>query len=478
MALKTGDRQSRVLFPPSLEELVGVSDPVRVYDAFVDGLDLNALGLVVPEKKVGAPLYDPSSMLKLLVYGYSYGIRSSRRLERACHHNISFIWLVGGLKPDHKTISEFRRKNRTKLKSVLHQCVRLCIKLDLIDGNTLFVDGSAMRANASIQNFWSKEKYEEFLMKLDKRIDTLLNECERQDVIEEGALSLVKFKEELTSKEELRDEVKSILSEFEKKDLKSLNITDRDCVVSNGRQGTHASFNSQVVTDDKNGLIVNSDAVSRSNDTNQFSSQITQAEEVMGKECQTACADSGYSQLNDLSQITQRGTDVIVPNQKQASKKEIGAFDKSEFTYDAENDEYICPEGNRLPFFKISKRTNSREYRMKTCRVCKKCRHYGICTTAKRGRSITRLFKEELKLSLEAKYASTYGQNIYTRRKARAELPFGYIKRVMDAGYFLLRGREGVNGELALLSNGFNLKRMMQLLGIPETLKILRGCKA
>lgn len=343
MAPKTGDRYSRVLFPPSLEELVGVNDPVRVYDAFVDGLDLNAIGLVIPEKQVGAPSYDPASMLKLLVYGYSYGIRSSRKLERACYHNNSFIWLLGGLKPDHKTISEFRRKNRTKLKDVLRQCVRLCFKLDLIDGNTLFVDGSAMRANASIGKFWSKEKYEEFLKKLDEGIDKLLNECEHEDAIAEGARSLVKVKKELISKEALRDEVKSTLSELEEKGLKSLNITDRECVVSNGRQGTHATYNSQVVTDDKNGLIVNSDAVSRSNDTNQFSSQITQAEEVMGKECQTACADSGYSQLNDISEISERGTEVIVPNQKQASKKEPGAFEKSKFEYDAENDEYVCP---------------------------------------------------------------------------------------------------------------------------------------
>ena len=81
-------------------------------------------------------------MLKLLVYGYSYGVKGSRKLERECHHNLSFVWLMGGLKPDHKTIAEYRRRHKEALKKVLKQCVRLCIKLDLIAGNVLFVDGT------------------------------------------------------------------------------------------------------------------------------------------------------------------------------------------------------------------------------------------------------------------------------------------------------------------------------------------------
>lgn len=475
MAIKTGDRHSRLLFPPSLDELVDTADPVRVYDAFVDGLDMASLGFDMSESRVGAPVYDPRSMLKLLVYGYSYGIRSSRKLEQACYHNVSFIWLVGGIKPDHKTISEFRRAHKKRLKGVLRQCVQLCIKLDLIAGHTLFVDGSAMRANASIGKNWSEEKYKKFLSELDERLNLLLAECESQDKSESDFPSLIKLEKELRSKEALRSRVEKILSEFETSDAKTLNLTDKESVISKSRQGTHACFNSQIVTDDKNGLIVNSDAVSRSNDTSEFSTQITQAEDVLDKECQVCCADSGYSQLEDLSKIAERGTEVIVPNQKQASRKEVGAFDKSRFKYNGEKDEYICPAGNRLPFYRDSKTSKGREYRMKDFNVCLNCHHYGVCTEAKRGRSITRIPHEELKKTLENKYESKEGQDIYGRRKIRAEVPFGYIKRVMEAGYFLLRGREGARGELTLLCNGYNLKRMMQLIGIPQLLGILRG---
>lgn len=119
------------LFPPSIEGYISSEDPVRVYDAFVEYLDFQGLGIEIDPHKIGNPAYDPKTMLKLLVWGYSYGIRSSRKLERAVHHNVSFMWLMGGVKPDHKTIANFRTDNKLALKKVLKQCARLCLKLSL-----------------------------------------------------------------------------------------------------------------------------------------------------------------------------------------------------------------------------------------------------------------------------------------------------------------------------------------------------------
>ncbi len=140
-----------------------------------------------------------------------------------------------------------------------------------------------------------------------------------------------------------------------------MNMVDRDSVNTKGRQGTHASYNSQIVTDGKNGLIVNSEVISQSNDTNQFSNQIKEAELVLEKKVDTACVDAGYWQLDDLEKISSRGrgtgtgtgTQVVVPSKKQASQKGIGRFDKDNFKYDKEADEYVCPEGNRLRFNRI-----------------------------------------------------------------------------------------------------------------------------
>ena len=128
MAYRYGDRKQKTLFPQSIDEYIPEDAPVRAYDAFVEALGLEQIGIQLEPHKIGCPQYDPKVMLKLLVYGYSYGVRSSRKLEREANYNLSFIWLAGGLRPDHKTIAEFRRKNKSALRKVLKQCARLCIK--------------------------------------------------------------------------------------------------------------------------------------------------------------------------------------------------------------------------------------------------------------------------------------------------------------------------------------------------------------
>jgi Transposase domain (DUF772)/Transposase DDE domain len=127
---------------------------------------------------------------------YHYGVCSSRKLERECHHNLSFLWLRGGLKPDHKTIAEFRRRNKSALQKVIQQCARSCIKLELIAGNVLFVDGTKMRANASIKHSWTKERAQKVLAQLDGRIRELLTECEAVDQQEQQDGSWVRLNEE------------------------------------------------------------------------------------------------------------------------------------------------------------------------------------------------------------------------------------------------------------------------------------------
>ena len=169
MAYRYGNRHQMSLLPQSIEEYIPQDDPVRAYDVFVEALDFNKLEIEINPHKVGNSEYDPKGMLKLFVYGYSYGTKSSRKLERETYHNLSFIWLMGGLKPDHKTIAEFRRKNKKSIQKVLKQCARMCIKLDLIAGNVLFVDGTKIRANASVSHTHEKAWYEERLKEIDQR---------------------------------------------------------------------------------------------------------------------------------------------------------------------------------------------------------------------------------------------------------------------------------------------------------------------
>jgi transposase len=463
------------LLPKSIEEYVRADDPVRVYDAFIETLDFNELKLVLDAHKVGCPEYYPKAMLKLLTYGYSYGLRSSRKLERAIYHNVSFMWLMGGLRPDHKTIAEFRRKNKAAIKNVLKACARLCIKLDLIAGNTLFVDGTKIRANASIKNTWTKEKCERALGKIDTRIEAILSECDAVDEYEQNQDSLVKVRKELKDKKVLKAKVEEILKELQEENKKSINTIDPESTRINSIQGSHAGYNLQGAFDEKYGLIVNEDVVSENNDLNQFAEQINQANEVLEKKCDTACADSGYANTDELQKIDEQKIKVVVPSQRQASRKKPKPFDKSNFQYDSEKDCYICPEGHSLPYRYISKSEGNKIYMMREKTICKQCPHFGICTKSKQGRRITRLINEEVRQRLEAQYEEAESQAIYKLRQQKAELPFGHIKRNLKVDAFLLRGLDGVKAEASLLASCFNIRRMISIIGIRALIKKLKS---
>lgn len=465
MAYRYGERNQKELFPQSIDEYIPQDAPVRAYDAFVDALDFAQLGIEIEPDKVGSPQYDPKAMLKLLIYGCSYGVRSSRKLERETRYNLSFIWLVGGLKPDFKTIAEFRRNNKAPLSNVLRQCARLCIRLGLIEGNTLFVDGSKIRASASINNSWDEGRCTKRLEKIDTRIAEILSECEEADQNESGGPSLVKLKEELADNKKLRAKVADILNTLNAQDRKSINSTDSDCTKIHGRQGTHAGYNAQTVVDEKHGLIINSDVVNENNDIHQFAAQIEQAGRTLEKKPQAACADSGFADIDELEKIDKEGIKVIVPSARQASEKTAGAFDKSKFKYDEKNDCYICPQGNVLNYRRTEADRDRKEYLPKFG-VCQKCVNFGLCTRCRNGRKITRMLKEELREKFENQYDQPDSQAIYKLRKQKVELPFGHIKHNLKSGAFLLRGLEGVRAEMSIWSSCFNVARMISIIGV------------
>ena len=471
MAYKYGDRDQLSLFPKCIEDYVSLEDPVRAYDAFVDALDLAMLGVEVDENKVGNSNYNPRSMLKLLVYGYSYGWRSSRKLERAVNHNVSFMWLMSGLKPDHKTIAEFRRNNLIALKKVLKQCARLCVRLELIEGNTLFVDGTTIKANASRNMNLTRKTYEAKLTEIENRIEELLTECEQIDTDENSSESLVKMKKELCNKERLRNTIDEILTGFDNESAKNksgrertVNQTDPDSIIIKIAQGSCAGYNVQSVVDDKHGLIVNTEAAAITSDIQQFAPQIIKAEKVIGRECKMAVADAGYANTAVLEEIDKRGTTVIVPSQRQALHEKEKPFNKNCFKYDKENNCYHCPEGHVLKYASAELHRNKIYYRIEGS-TCRSCKHFGVCTSCKTGRTITRLVNEQTKEKIERQYEDPDIQKIYARRKMNVELPFGHIKHNLGIRHFLLRGIKGAQAESAIGASCFNIRRMISIFG-------------
>jgi len=184
------------------------------------------------------------------------------------------------------------------------------------------------------------------------------------------------------------------------------------------------------------------------------------------KKCKTACADAGYASVDELEKIDSQGIKVVVPSQKQAIRvKKANSFDKSNFRYDRKNDCYICPAGHALTYRRTEPEKRRRVYRIKRS-VCQQCCYFGLCTTGKIGRKLTRLLKEDLKQKLEAQYEQPKSQEVYRLRKQKVELPFGHIKYNLKAGGFLLRGLDGVKAEASLLASCFNIARMISIIGV------------
>jgi transposase len=480
MAFKFGANRDQVTFlPPAINDYVGPNDPVRVYDAFVDALDFHELGIsLIPE--AGAERYDPRRMLKLLIYGPSYGDRSSRMLERACRHNLSYIWLMNGLQPDYRTIIRFRSEHKEAIRKVLKQCVRMCVSMGLVEGHTLFIDGSKFRANASLEHALSREDIEKELTKIERHIDELMTDAERLDRSEESLPSLVEAKNQMTDRQQLAECMKDYLTRIDSEKRTSVNRVDPDCVTSKSRQGTHAMHNVQCVTDDKHGLIVHAEAVGEPNDNGQLVPQLKQAVENIGRVPEAVGADAGYFNPKETKDIDENIT-VVMPSPQQANddknpdKTLPWPFDKSHFQYDKEQNIYICPEGKALKYQGVDSERPHRHIYQAKASECNRCPHHGVCTSGRSGRKVIRSDYEDIIRRQESVYASEHGQAIYKRRKQRAEHPFGHWKRNLRVGQFLLRGHAKVNAEVGALAMCFNLARMITILGTSQLIAVFRG---
>ena len=179
------DRSQTLLLPESLDEYVGPENPVRFIEAFVDGLDLTAAGFArVTPKMTGRPGYAPADLLKLYIYGYLNRVRSSRRLEAETHRNIEVIWLLRHLKPDFKTIADFRRDNASAFRPIFRQFVLLCRQLDLFGRELIAVDGTRIKAVNNKDRNFTRASLTEFIKLGDAKLDDYLQRLDQSDATE------------------------------------------------------------------------------------------------------------------------------------------------------------------------------------------------------------------------------------------------------------------------------------------------------
>lgn len=455
-----------------LDDLIEANNMVRVIDFFVDKLDLIAYGFTKSKpKRKGRKPYNPKDMLKLYLYGYLNKIDSSRRLEVESKRNIEVKWLMGNLTPDFKTIADFRKDNRDKLKEVFKEFTFICKNAKLLDFELTAIDGSFFSAvNHNAKNY-SKTKLKKLMDKLDKQIDAYLNSLSNVDNTEFNCK--VDLSEKISKLKEEQQKYQFLIERMKETGETQISLTDPDSkMMHKPKSKTDVSYNVQTAVDSKHKLISEFEVTNDCNDAKQLSNMSGKVMETHNLESLRVVADSGYFSGEELTKSEQMNVETFVPEKKNDRSDRKGKFSSRHFKYNEEKDVYICPIGKILAFSNIDKKYNSRVYG--STKVCRGCEYLETCASKKSPcRRINR--SQYTEIVEKQKAINRKNRDIIEQRKMIVEHPFGTIKSAMGIDSFLTKGLESVNGEFSLIALAFNFKRAFNILGFEGLMKAIQS---
>jgi transposase len=460
------DRSQVMLLPDTVDQYVEPDHPVRALDLFVAGLDPVALGLAKARPaETGRPAYDPLDLLRLLLWGYFNRVRSSRRLEVECGRNLELFWLLRGLRPDFKTIADFRRDNSAALPKVFRLFVLLCRELKLYGQELVAIDGTKLKASNHPTRRASEEQIAQWILEIDARIAEYLNalaESETETDLLGAALPTPdagSLRAKLAKIERYKKQLSAALSVAQESGGKAP-LTDPDC---QSMKKVGLGYNAQIAVDAKYHLIAVAEISEEPTDHVQLPVVAAAVNAMLGAAPRKVVADAGYHDQAALAQAEEAGVECYVPRptKGQAASREI--FAKSDFVYEPAADGYRCMAGRFLPRSGEGYQKHGLRYQgymdAKACRVCPL---KAQCTKA----DYRRVERWEKESSMEA-IAERVGDHpeIIAARKNLVEHPFGTIKFWSGQGALLTRGRRNVQGELSLSAWAYNFRRVLTILG-------------
>lgn len=477
MAHITGsDRAQQLLLPEAVDDYVGADNPVRFIDTFVDELDLEAAGFVrVCPNATGRPGYDPADLLKLYIYGYLNRVRSSRRLEAETHRNIEVIWLLRHLRPDFKTIADFRRDNRAAFRRVFREFVLLCRQLDLFGRELVAIDGTRIKAVNSEDRNFTRKKLEKAIKHADARLEDYLKRLDEGDEQEDGTPGGGRaddLEDKINAIRDQRDRLEGYLAELERSGADQLSLTDPDSRAMAPGTKVGVGYNVQIAVDTKHKLIVEQDVHNKVADIGLLAETAQAAKDSLGVDKIDAVADGGYFKIEDIEACEKAGIDAYVPKPVRGPAAREGLFHKDAFAYDAGNDVYTCPGGHRLePRYRSKMRGNVFiEYVNRA--ACQNCSLRFRCTKGK-FRKVFRYENEAVLDRMAARLAAR--PDVLKARRETVEHPFGSIKQWMNQGAFLMRRLDNVRGEFSLTALAYNIRRAITIVGVDGLIAAVRA---
>jgi transposase len=472
--IEGADRTQVSLLPDCVDDYVGTDNPVRVIEAFVEQLDLREMGFEsVDPEATGRPAYHPSVLLKIYIYGYLHRVQSSRRLEQETQRNLELMWLTGRLMPDFKTIANFRKDNGKAIRQVCRQFIVLCRELNLFTQALVAIDGSKFKAVNNRDKNFTSGKMKRRMASINESIERYLRAMDTADRAEPEVAALKKgrLQEKIEALKQQMERLKAIEAQLNASPDKQVSLTDPDARSMKNREGGIVGYNVQTAVDAEHHLIVAHEVINEGVDRDQLSTMAERAKEAIGTDGLTVVADRGYFKSEGILECTQSGIEPLVPKTMTSNNLAEGRFDKQDFIYIAQDDEYRCPAGERA-----IKRCATLEHGLTLYKywtsACPRCSIKAQCTTGD-YRRITR-WEHEVVLEAMQERLDRQPDSMRVRRRT-VEHPFGTLKMWMGATHFLTRTLARVRTEMSLHVLAYNLKRVMQILGIGEMLRVLRA---
>lgn len=485
------------LIPPSLDDMISKTHPVRVVKKVLDSIDIDVL--IGKYKGGGTSSYHPRMLLKVLVYSYLNNIYSSRRIEAALKENIHFMWISGMSTPDHNTINRFRSERlRGVLKQVFGKVVLLLAEEGMVDLKEIYIDGTKIEANANKYTFvWGKaiktsrerikrqlEELWDYTQKLaneeskdttpttfaeidSKKVEETINEINevlKDKPVDKRTVQKIKYAQKNWPKNlERYDEQEKMLN-----GRNSLSKTDPDATfmrmkedhMKNGQ--LKPGYNWQISTN--NQFILNYSIHHNPTDFNTLPEHLQGFKNLYNKMPEIAVADAGYGSEENYMFLESHYIQPYVKDQYfyqyQQKKKNI----KFDLYYNKEQDCFYCPMGQPMLHVGKRKRITSNGYEQHYHRYqalnCDGCPMRGSCNKQK-GEYVVEV-NHNLKNHLEKARELLNSEQGIKYRKQRSIEPepvFGNIKQNKGYKRFLLRGKDKVEIEAGLISIAHNLKK-------------------
>jgi transposase len=463
------------LFPVSLDKSIDPDNEVRIIDLFVESLSIKDYGFRTDFTENGRPAYHPTDLLKLFIYGYLNKVRSSRDLEKECRRNIEVMWLLKFLKPDHNTISNFRRDNPKAIKKVFRTTVQIARHFDLIGGKLIAGDSTKLRAQNSKKNNYNQAKIDRHIAYIDNKLEEYTRALAESD-----GDNRQQIEDEIKKQQQRKDNYKNLEKQLKESGEPQISISDpesRQIMLRNNI--TEVAYSVQTTVDAKNNIPIDY-KVTNQNDSKAMGNMIQRAKSILRTNEFTALYDKGFHTGSELKTAQDLGIETIVaipavPSTSQAPNHD---YNYEHFTYDKEEDTYTCPQDQILKtngtwHKELTSSGNVILFKQYRTRACKLCPARSECTRSKTARLIHRSefadYYETNRINFQEK------ERLYKRRQAIVEHPYGTLKRQWGFSYILTKkGKSRASSDVGLMFIAYNLRRIGNILTKDRLAEYLR----